>query len=197
MSSSQIKFTIAFHGPFRVGTGIADRGLDDSIDQGEPLPASSVKGAMRAAAELVLGLPPAVVGSVFGGEGSGNGSPWAWSTPQFQTAPTIRPRARNQIGPDGVAVDQALALTEHAWADAATFLVEQQRSVRVLPKDEHIKVLAAAAISVTALGAWRTRGLGAVSIRPVDSAIDLNSVAATIHRLRNGSAVTGTDRGPS
>ena len=52
----KLEFTITFYAPFRVATGVAARGIDAPVDSNHPLPASSLKGVMRAAARDVLEL---------------------------------------------------------------------------------------------------------------------------------------------
>ena len=43
-----ITFTLAMHGPFHVSTGTPDEGMDSPIDLSCPLPATSLKGLLRA-----------------------------------------------------------------------------------------------------------------------------------------------------
>ena len=39
-----LNFEITFHGPLRIASGRAERGLDDTIDLHDPFPASTMKG---------------------------------------------------------------------------------------------------------------------------------------------------------
>ena len=39
-----ITFTLTFHGPFHVGTGNPEAGMDRPVDRGALLPATSLKG---------------------------------------------------------------------------------------------------------------------------------------------------------
>lgn len=90
---------IAFHGPFRVGTGLAAAGVTGGVDPADLLPASTLKGLMRASAARLLPDRPDLVEQVFGMRpadrpaGLGNtgrepraargfdaGSPWHWSS---------------------------------------------------------------------------------------------------------------------
>lgn len=68
------EFTITFHGPFHVGSGVADQGLDRVLDRGALLPGTSLKGVMRAAARETLGLDDSLVARVFGGTLDDNGT---------------------------------------------------------------------------------------------------------------------------
>lgn len=90
---------IEFHGPFRIGTGLAAPGVTGGVDPANLLPASTLKGLMRASAtrllperqdlvEQVFGMrpadPPAGIGDVGREPGAARGfdgaSPWHWSS---------------------------------------------------------------------------------------------------------------------
>ena len=60
-----MRFHITFHGPFRIATGAAADGLDDTFDPDNPLPASSLKGLMRAHAKNLLSIEPLTVRYMF------------------------------------------------------------------------------------------------------------------------------------
>ncbi len=77
-----LSFVVTFHAPFHVGSGVASRGLDRVIDRENPLPATGLKGVMRAAAAETLDLPTGLVTEVFGGPG-GAACPWWWSDARF------------------------------------------------------------------------------------------------------------------
>ena len=109
-----MQFRITFHGPFRVATGEARDGLDAAVDERQPLPATSLKGVMAAAA-LALGVPDDVADAVFGTAQSG--SPWSWTSARFEVPPVARARARVAIDPDtGTEQPGALVLAPELWA---------------------------------------------------------------------------------
>lgn len=156
-----MRFSIAFHGPFRVGTGSAGGGLDDVIDRSDPLPATSLKGLMRAAAIDLLGAG-GLVDEVFGTPSAP--SPWSWSGARLEGV-TIRRRARVSLDPNtGTAREGALVFVEEVWAERGTFSVDRREPV---PPDRislHELVLACAGQTVTSLGGDRRRGWGWVTI---------------------------------
>jgi CRISPR/Cas system CMR subunit Cmr4 (Cas7 group RAMP superfamily) len=169
-----LTFAISFHGPFRVATGRAGDGADSVIDRAVPLPASSLKGVMRSAARDLLKLPKQLVDSVFGT--AWQPAPWSWSDATFTPngdaaaeALRVRARARIQISDTThTVVDGALAIGEEVLADQATFTVRRSGPVPDDRLDRHEAVLIAAARAVTALGGDRRRGLGWVSITPLN-----------------------------
>lgn len=84
--------TLTFHSAFRVGTGDADGTAHATIDRDEPVPASSLKGLMRASAERLLPYRPEVVEAVFGTPR--RPSPWHWSPARFDRPPDAFREAR-------------------------------------------------------------------------------------------------------
>ena len=159
-----LRFRIECHGPLHVATGSSGRGSDLTIDADDILPASSVKGTMRAAARGLLGLPTPLIDVVFGARGTP--SPWAWSTPHFSEPPIVRARTRIAIGADGRTIPQALQRFEEAWAGAGEFTIDQSGLIAEDEVTDHITVLLASAASVKAVGGDRNRGFGVVQIRP-------------------------------
>lgn len=158
-----MRFQIAFHGPFRVGTGRAAPGVDVAIDPDDPLPATSLKGVMRAAAAALFGN--ALTAEVFGSPATP--SPWTWSPGNVRYQ--RRRRARVAIDPEtGTAVKGALVFSDELWADSAEFTVEARTALTSDAQRRHELVLAASASMVQGLGADRRRGFGWVSIRPMD-----------------------------
>lgn len=172
--SDEIIFTITFHGPFRVGAGAAIDGFDAPIDRDDPLPASSLKGLMRAEACDRLGLPDTVVNEVFGWKG--RESPWAWED-GVPADPIITPMTKIKVGPRGKVARGFVRFGEQMWANTATFVVEPRLSLDAERLARHRAVLVAAAHSVTSLGASRTRGEGWVSIS-ADAPLDLAALIA-------------------
>lgn len=158
-----ITFTVTFHGPFHVGTGSAEGGLDRPVDRSNLLPASSLKGLMRAEAAEVLGVRPDLVSAIFGREGRAGS--WWWGDARFPpNTVTFGQSARIRVDGDGVVEAGFLALSEHTWVDRATFEVGPSRALSAVETTRHTTVLRAAARSVTALGGGRRRGEGWVSI---------------------------------
>lgn len=158
---------ISAHGPLRVATGHAGRGLDALVDR-DRVPASSLKGVMRATAGNLLGLPPAVVDSLFGSPSSP--SPWAWSDVDLRNdrvSAHVAPRVRVAIdSATGTVRDGALMHAEEMWIGGdPTFRIDQIGPATDADRDG--RLLAAIARAVPSIGASRRRGLGWVSLRPV------------------------------
>jgi hypothetical protein len=174
-----LAFDVTFHQPFLVASGLSADGKDAVAREDAPLPASSLKGAMRYAATQVLDVPAGLVAEVFGMEGRQGGrlgqGAWAWGDAGPSTSLARQTRARNRVDPlTGAVQGEALVASEEWWQTGALgFEVDQ---LRWLPADEftsHHLVLAASAWAVTALGSWRNRGMGSVTIRPADPVADL------------------------
>ena len=169
-----MRFAVDFHGPFRVATGHAARGADASVDVASPLPAASLKGVMRASAELLLPRRHDLVELVFGSPRSP--SPWSWSSASVPDA-SVRKRARVAIDPDRhAALPGALLFAEEVWARTASFTV--QPLARVADRRTHELVLLASAHGVHALGGDRRRGLGWVTVRGTDPILDGDALDA-------------------
>jgi CRISPR/Cas system CSM-associated protein Csm3 (group 7 of RAMP superfamily) len=165
-----MKFTIVFHGPFRVATGAASDGLDAAFDPASPLPSSSLKGLMRDQAKRVLQVDPALVEEIFGSPGSP--SPWWWSDAAIDFGPPGRDgaeRVRTQLQIDQAtftAVDKTLRTSGELWPSGAEFEVRRRRAIPGGESARHEAVLSARARAITALGSDRRRGLGWVSVIP-------------------------------
>ncbi len=167
-----ITFTITFHGPFRVGTGVPAEGLDARVDPTNPLPSTSLKGVMRAAAAESLGLPNGLVSEVFGAPAGHQragatglpASPWIWTDAAFAGLQAPQLVTRIQVEKTGLTKRGALMIGEHVWADIATFEVVQRVGLDPATVERHRLVLCAAARAVTSVGALRRRGEGWVSI---------------------------------
>ena len=167
-----MRFTIVFHGPFRVASGAASDGLDAAYDAANPLPSASLKGLMRDQAKRVLGVDLAVVGEVFGTAAAS--SPWWWSDAEIDPGPPGRSgaeriRTQLQIHPTtSTAIDGTLRTSGELWPASARFEVRQRLTV---PPDRlalHEIVLSASAGAISALGSDRRRGLGWVSVIPAE-----------------------------
>lgn len=174
----ELRFVIDFLGPFRVSTGEAAPGIDATIDLSDPLPATSLKGVMRATAKRLLGENAPLVNAVFGGPGTP--SPWHWSDadahwlPPQITARVQLERETHTASPD------MLALAEETWVERAEF-----RVTRIGPLGGtgptgdpavHMAVLAIAGRATRSLGAGRRRGVGWVHITCPDFALDRATV---------------------
>ena len=172
-----LRFTMAFHSPFRVGSAYARDGVDAALDRHDPLPPDHIKGLMRAAAAGLLGLPGPHVDEVFGSPRSP--SSWSWSSAQPEEQWAFSHRHRVTIDPGTrSAVKDHLVLGEQAWARHAWFEITQ---VGWLPPDrasQHALILRGAASAVHSLGSWRRRGLGWVGVVPVDGPLSADDAAA-------------------
>lgn len=156
-------FTITFHTPFHISTGGAERGLDRLVDPDNPLPASSLKGRMRAAAFETLQLDAEFVNEVFGHRYAP--SPWWWSDASFDAAPHIRNITQVRIDDTSGTSDEGLLMFgQHVWACTATFSVEQRHFLDEATVRVHDLVLRASARAVVSLGGQRRRGEGWVTI---------------------------------
>lgn len=176
-----LNFEITFHGPLRIASGRAERGLDDTIDLHDPFPASTLKGAMRAAAADLLRAPRTLISEVFGSEFTS--SPWVWTRAVFDTE-NDTPRsvaARIVIDPDTQTVVPGLIqFGEVAEPTTGRFTVS--RVAAVADASRHIALLRAAAGAVSHVGSQRRRGLGWITIRPP------NPITATDLELVDGGA---------
>ena len=184
-----MKVEIIFHGPFRISTGSTRDGVAATVDHHDPIPASSLKGLMRASAALLLPRQTDLVDEVFGHGGpSGrrHASPWHWGSATADH-PVYEQRARLAIDPaTGAGRPGYLFLGEEVWARSATFEITRHRPLDADILARHHAVLACAAAGVHALGSDRRRGLGWVTLRPTDPALD-EELLATFEALGPGS----------
>lgn len=178
-----VRVRIDFHGPFRVGTGTAAGGVDITAHLDDPLPASSLKGVMRASATQLMPAARQLVDRVFGA--GRQPSPWHWSGADFDEAPRAVNRARIAVdGTTGTAQENHLLLAQELWAKTASFTVTR---TAYLPPDvaaDHVTVLACAAAGVHAVGGQRRRGLGWVTCTPIEPALD-DALLARFEELRS------------
>jgi CRISPR/Cas system CSM-associated protein Csm3 (group 7 of RAMP superfamily) len=162
-SVGELRFVIDFLSPFRVSTGEAAAGVDATIDLRDPLPATSLKGVMRASAKQLLGEQAQLVGRVFGD--AERPCPWHWGD-ALPTGGRWAPKqitARVQIDKTShTATRDMLALAEETTAARAEFVITRMGLVDDV--ELHATVLAIAARGTRSLGAARRRGLGWVSI---------------------------------
>lgn len=178
---AELRFVIDFLSPFRVSTGQAATGVDATIDPDDPLPATSLKGVMRATAKRLLGEDATLVGEVFGN--TEQPCPWHWGDAVRSVGgPWLRQiTARVQIDPvTRTATRDMLALAEETAAARAEFVLT--RMAPVADTGLHAAVLAIAARATRSLGAARRRGLGWVSISCPDVTLDRAAVAAVLAR---------------
>lgn len=162
MSRARLTFEVAFHGPFRVGTGNARDGLDESVNSANPLPGSSLKGLMRAASRELLGADARLVAEVFGSETAE--SPWAWTDTEAEAASTSV-QARIRIDEEtGTVQRDFLFFAEQVEAVSGVFKVIQRRGLGDRDRQMHEALLILAAMAVKQVGSDRRRGLGWVSI---------------------------------
>lgn len=161
---TSVEFRVAFAAPFRVSAGHARPGVDERIDRDSPLPATSLKGLMRATAGQLFGEKHPLVAAVFGSPAAP--SPWSWSEARplgdVWKEPVIVSRVR--IGEDHVADDDMLASAEVTQAGAATFTVTQHGHLTDDALALHRALLAVVGQATRSLGANRRRGLGWVHI---------------------------------
>jgi CRISPR/Cas system CSM-associated protein Csm3 (group 7 of RAMP superfamily) len=179
---------IDFHGPFRVGTGRARPGLVDTVDEHDLLPASSLKGLMRASAATLLPERPDLLRDVFGS--ANRPSPWHWSGAVFdETAVHLTPRSRIALDPEtGAARANHLLTVEEIWARTATFTVTRTGPLPGMEAERvQLTVLACAAAGIHALGADRRRGLGWVTCTPAAPSVD-DDLLTHFEALRSGDA---------
>lgn len=158
-----LNFEITFLSPFRVSTGEAAPGLDATIDPDNALPATSLKGVMRATATKLLGEKTPLIGEVFGS----NEHPclWHWSDARpFGEWARPMVAARVEIGENHTATRDMLALAEETHAPRATFQITSTAWMEPEQLELHSIVLAIAGRATRSLGASRRRGLGWVAM---------------------------------
>lgn len=164
-----LNFVVHFRTPFSVTAAQSSDGIDARVDRDQLLPASSLKGLMRATAlhDLLIGqeLVDLVFGCGFNSQRSEDAaSPWAWSDGEVDESMKVGRQARVKIVGEGRSDEGSLLISECVWADTAEFQVAQLQPIPADKIDDHRLVLRAAARGVTSLGHARRRGLGWVCI---------------------------------
>lgn len=158
-----LDFTITFHGPFHVARGAALSGFDRTVDRDALLPASSLKGVMRAEAIGRLRIRAGVVDAIFGAPG--RPAAWAWSDAIVVGAEIGRlARIRVVSGSGGQVDDHFLMLGEHVWADSGHFTVSSIAPLDAATEAQHVVVLRTCSQSLVSLGGARNRGEGWVTV---------------------------------
>lgn len=159
-----LEIPVKFHTPFRVSTGTGDQKADVVV-LADRIPASSLKGVMRAAAQIRLELPELVVLRLFGS--AERDCPWGWTDLRLDEAATIRVRVQVPIDRrTGTARRGALLKAEEIWVNRDQQFAVERTSTRDETTDKDAVLLAACALAVQSLGASRRRGLGWVSMTP-------------------------------
>ncbi|MGB7983281.1 MAG: RAMP superfamily CRISPR-associated protein [Candidatus Nanopelagicales bacterium] len=180
-----INVTVAFHAPIRISTGTARDGIDASA-LADYVPGSSLKGAMRAAGRVRLGLPEPVLTRLFGD--TGVASAWSWDDLAYGPESRLTTRVRIPVSIGGAASRGGMLVAEEVWVPAdstPSFSIHRQAPRgEVQPQDELL--LGGCARAVKSLGAARRRGMGWVTMTPSVSGnvIDPCEVAAAIHAAR-------------
>ncbi|PZS26365.1 MAG: RAMP superfamily protein [Pseudonocardiales bacterium] len=172
---NELHFVIDFLSPFRVSTGQPAAGVDATIDTDDALPATSLKGVMRATAKHVLGEEADLVGAVFGD--AKQPCPWHWGDAVPTGGLWGRPQVTARVRIDAAshtATRDMLALTEETTAARAEFVLTRMAPVTDI--ELHAAVLAMVARATRSLGAARRRGLGWVSITCPDVTLDRAAV---------------------
>jgi len=166
----ELRFRVEFATPFRVSTGHAAPGVDAAVDPTDPLPASSLKGVMKATA-AELGVDAELIDAVFGSPL--RESPWAWSCadPVDDDWSAPQPVSRVRLDEHHSASHDMLGIVERTHTGAAEFTVVQRARCATGTDDEaqavaaHRALLTVCATATRSLGATRRRGMGWVHIR--------------------------------
>lgn len=178
-TAETMTFSIAFHGPFRVSTGDAGEGTNDTIDVRNALPSTSLKGRMRATAAQLLGEHADIVQQVFGS--NRYESPWRWrnAVPEGGSWQEPKAAARVRIDPERHAADpDMLGISQQTGARTATFTISLRGRLAPDALLTHKRVLAISAQATRSLGANRRRGLGWISITCTNHTLDPDDVRA-------------------
>lgn len=159
---TRLQFTVRFHAPFAVATGVAHSGMDTTIDPGNPLPSTAIKGLLKGQLRHALGVPESLVAPIFH---SGDHQRWVFSDGRVDIQ--VNAWARVKVDDDGRADERHLMVGEQAYATTGEFAVTWAGR-GAAPVDE-VRALRAAARCITSLGSHRRRGLGWVSVTDADA----------------------------
>ncbi len=155
---TQLRFTIKFLGPFAVTAGIAQDGLDATIDRTNVLPSTELKGLVRAHLSNGLGASDKHVLSIF--HPPDDEVRWVWSNGQVDVS--VNSWFRIMVDDYGRSEERAFMLGEQAHAKEGSFTVTWEG--RGEPPRGEVLAIRAGARMVTSLGSYRRRGMGWVSI---------------------------------
>lgn len=187
-----IEVEVVFHGPFRVSEGTGGQGVDQLAHR-DRIPASTLKGVMRAAGHLRLGLDKPTIERLFGSTTSP--APWAWQDLDLLAAQRrVTNRARIPIDPvTGVAARRGLFLAEEVWVPgAASFWIDAIGAAETRRREDAV-LLAACAMAVKSFGSARRRGLGWIGMHPKVSGKQVTAEAAAAAVIAAVAAVQGGD----
>lgn len=180
-----LEIPVKFHTPFRISTGTGDQNAD-VVALADRIPASSLKGVMRAAAQVRLGIPEPVVLRIYGS--TDRDCPWGWTDLKLDDAATVRIRVQVPIDRrSGTAKRGALLKSEEIWVNQDQhFAIDRIVSGDETTADDAV-LLAACALAVQSLGASRRRGLGWVSMTPKIDGVPVTpkDAAAAVIASRN------------
>lgn len=182
-----IAVEVRFHGPFRISQGVGEDGVDDTATR-DRIPASSLKGVMRAAAMQRLSLNQAVVERVFGS--IREPSLWGWTDLRMPNA-RITTRVRVPIDPaTHTAAQGALVVAQEVWNNAPCGFAIEWLGPFGSDAGDDAMLLAACALAVKSLGSSRRRGLGWVSFTPIVEGVRVSPVdaAKVVAQNRGGEA---------
>ncbi len=175
MSALELRFTITAFSGFRVGAAYGRDGVDSAVDLEDPLPATHLKGIMRASAtELtaLLGLPADLAVAVFGSSGSSAWWSWSGAVPPSDPGWLVTTRHRVEIDKEsGAARKDHLVRAHRVDTTSSTFTIHRlHRTAGAGPAGVEAEqaLLRLAARHTHHLGAWRRRGWGWVDIHADD-----------------------------
>ncbi len=162
-----LEIGVTFHGPVRVARGQSANGLDDIVDR-RWIPASSLKGVMRAAAALRLGLPEGAVLTAFGSPRRAGA--WVWNDLRLEwEGVTTEVTSRVRITVDeqsGAASRRSLQHAEELWVRGVPVFAVERIAPPTRGEQDDALLVAAAALAVKSIGSGRRRGLGWVTLEP-------------------------------
>lgn len=167
-TASPLSFDITFHSWFRVGADVGRDGLDIAVNRDNPLPARHLKGLMRAEAVGLVGQR--TTDEVFGT--TGDHGRWAWTDADPLNGATWEFHRSNRVEIDPqvhAAVGDHLVFAEDVGlTGCARFCIDQMARMDQATLQRDTLVLRAASLAVHAVGGWRNRGMGWVSVTPAD-----------------------------
>jgi len=158
-----LTFTVTFHSPFLSATGVAANGFDATVDPHDPLRESTLKGAMSASAETVLGLSHSRRSALFGTTASEG--QWRWIVHRSNTEIATDSRHRVAINDDThTARQDMLVRAQVGLPQPVSFEVWRAGACDDETLADEQLALTAAAHSLHRLGGQTSRGLGWVGV---------------------------------